>query len=112
MKNPLYDGDPGAWAAYTLTDQLECVRQHIWGSGIGGQSVAVQTTNARITETVKAARIALEAFQEREETLRNAVATSLQQLDELAALWGDEGVFRAARDRLRKALEATKGDQE
>lgn len=41
---------------------------------------------------------------ERHAELRAAVTTSLQQLDELAELWGDEGKFRAARDRLRKAL--------
>jgi hypothetical protein len=30
---------------------------------------------------------------------------TLTQLDELAAVWGDEGVFRRCRDRLRKAVE-------
>lgn len=32
------------------------------------------------------------------------VASVLQMLDELAELWGDEGKFRACRDRLRKLV--------
>lgn len=32
------------------------------------------------------------------------VETALEQLDHLAAVWGDEGVFRRARDRLRGAI--------
>lgn len=38
------------------------------------------------------------------EALRDAVTISLQQLDELAELWGDEGKFRRVRDRMREAL--------
>ena len=37
-------------------------------------------------------------------TLRDEAAAVLAQLDELAAIWGDEGVFRRCRDRLRAAL--------
>lgn len=37
--------------------------------------------------------------------LRDEVAAVLDQLDGLAATWGDEGVFRRCRDRLREALE-------
>ena len=36
--------------------------------------------------------------------LEEAVQTSLNQLDQLAEIWGDEGVFRWCRDRLRSAL--------
>lgn len=38
------------------------------------------------------------------EEARNEVASVLQMLDELAELWGDEGKFRACRDRLRKLV--------
>lgn len=37
-------------------------------------------------------------------TLRSEVDAVLRQLDELATIWGDEGVFRRCRDRLRTAL--------
>ena len=43
-------------------------------------------------------------------SVNSAVANVLQQLDELAELWGDEGKFRRCRDRLRKLLHIrTKG---
>ena len=32
------------------------------------------------------------------------IAAVLKQLDELAQVWGDEGVFRSCRDRLRKLI--------
>lgn len=38
---------------------------------------------------------------------RNEVASVLVMLDELAELWGDEGKFRACRDRLRKIAGGT-----
>lgn len=40
------------------------------------------------------------------EHLQGEVASVLQALDDLARLWGDEGVFRRCRDRLRAALAA------
>lgn len=40
----------------------------------------------------------------RHDHLRDEVQSVLIQLDELATLWGDEGVFRRCRDRLRVAL--------
>ena len=38
------------------------------------------------------------------QTMRKEIASVLQMLDELAELWGDEGKFRACRDRLRKLV--------
>jgi len=38
---------------------------------------------------------------ERLAAFRDEVRTTLAQLDQLAELWGDEGVFRRCRDRLR-----------
>lgn len=43
-------------------------------------------------------------FRDRHAAMRDEVATVLGQLDDLAAVWGDEGVFRRCRDRLRKLL--------
>lgn len=37
-------------------------------------------------------------------SLADEVASVLSKLDELAEVWGDEGVFRRCRDRLRAAL--------
>lgn len=44
--------------------------------------------------------------EEKLEHWRNEVTTTLSQLDGLASVWGDEGVFRRCRDRLRGLLEA------
>ena len=38
------------------------------------------------------------------DSLRKEVESVLGELDHLAEVWGDEGVFRRCRDRLRKAL--------
>ena len=38
--------------------------------------------------------------------LRDEVASVLQLMDGLAEQWGDEGVFRRCRDRLRAAVES------
>jgi hypothetical protein len=38
------------------------------------------------------------------EQMRSEVRSVLEQLDHLAELWGDEGVFRTCRDRLRKLV--------
>jgi hypothetical protein len=46
---------------------------------------------------------------DRYKALVGEVTASLAQLDELARVWGDEGMFHRIRDRLRAALaEATK----
>ena len=38
---------------------------------------------------------------DRNTAIRNEVASVLMLMDELATVWGDEGVFRRCRDRLR-----------
>ncbi|MFO0181046.1 MAG: hypothetical protein ACK517_04590, partial [bacterium] len=37
--------------------------------------------------------------------LKTEVRSVLDQLDHLATVWGDEGVFRRCRERLRKVLD-------
>ena len=39
-----------------------------------------------------------------EKTLRTEAQAVLATLDHLAEVWGDEGVFRRCRDRLRAAI--------
>lgn len=39
------------------------------------------------------------------------VESVLRQLDNLASVWGDEGVFRACRDRLRVAVKKAKSEE-
>lgn len=39
------------------------------------------------------------------QTMQNEVASVLMLMDGLAEQWGDEGVFRRCRDRLRKITE-------
>lgn len=43
----------------------------------------------------------LAACRERLAAFNDEVKTTLSQLDKLAEVWGDEGVFRRCRDRLR-----------
>lgn len=43
----------------------------------------------------------IELVQEQLDEMVNEVASVLMLMDELAAQWGDEGVFRRCRDRLR-----------
>lgn len=45
-----------------------------------------------------------EGFSIRLGDIQNEISSVLQMLDELAELWGDEGKFRACRDRLRKLV--------
>ena len=47
---------------------------------------------------------ALEMAQDASAALASEAESVLDQLDGLASVWGDEGVFRTCRDRLRKAL--------
>lgn len=43
----------------------------------------------------------IDELTERNTAIRNEVASVLMMLDDLATVWGDEGVFRRCRDRLR-----------
>jgi hypothetical protein len=67
----------------TDTVRIECL----------GESRAVTMPAAAWLET-----------RDRHKALVGEVAASLAQLDELARVWGDEGVVRRCRDRLRTAL--------
>ena len=48
-------------------------------------------------------------FRDRYQSTLREVETVLGQLDQLAELWGDEGVFRRCRDRLRALLPRGEG---
>lgn len=48
---------------------------------------------------------AIEGLRESIEATRNEVASVLMLMDGLAEVWGDEGVFRTCRDRLRKLVQ-------
>lgn len=45
------------------------------------------------------------------EAVRNEVASVLMLMDGLAEVWGDEGVFRTCRDRLRKLVGPIPNDE-
>ena len=47
-----------------------------------------------------------ELAEEDNKSLRNEIRVVLERLDELARIWGDEGVFRGCRDRLRALVES------
>jgi hypothetical protein len=56
----------------------------------------------------------LESVLDEIDIIRHEVLCVLSQLDHLAEVWGDEGVFRTCRDRLRNAVSMVKskeGDQ-
>jgi hypothetical protein len=57
------------------------------------------------SETGKLAQEQLSEMQSRVEMLDVEVRSVLGELDHLAEVWGDEGVFRRCRDRLRKVLD-------
>lgn len=44
-------------------------------------------------------------FRDKTYETRNEIASVLELLDNLASVWGDEGVFRRCRDRLRALTE-------
>lgn len=71
-----------AWVHATTLDtvRIECV----------GEARAVTCPGAVWVE-----------IRDRHNAMRGEVVAVLSQLDDLAALWGDEGVFRRCRDRLR-----------
>ena len=73
--------------------------------------LSVELTGASVdkSETGRPVKQQLLELQERVETLESGVKGVLEQLDNLAELWGDEGVFRRCRDRLRKLIEKTEG---
>lgn len=52
----------------------------------------------------------VDGLAQKHDHLADEVASVLVQLDELAATWGDEAVFRRCRDRLRAALKQARGE--
>lgn len=76
-------------SATTLDDiRVECV----------GEARAVRATGGQWVD-----------FRDRYQSTLREVETVLGQLDQLAELWGDEGVFRRCRDRLRALLPRGEG---
>lgn len=57
------------------------------------------------SETGKSVRLRLIETQSSVDLLKTEVRSVLSELDHLAEVWGDEGVFRRCRDRLRKVLD-------
>lgn len=53
----------------------------------------------------KGAELATSEMRSRSDEIHDEVESVLGELDCLANVWGDEGVFRRCRDRLRKLLE-------
>lgn len=60
------------------------------------------------SETGRPIKTQLDDMQWRVEVFEAEVRSVLGELDHLAEVWGDEGVFRRCRDRLRKVLEQCK----
>lgn len=54
----------------------------------------------------------LDRLQAENRRLTDEIESVLQLMDGLAEQWGDEGVFRRCRDRLRSAVESTGGGDE
>lgn len=57
------------------------------------------------SETGKCVRSRLSEMESSVDSLKTEVRSVLSELDHLATVWGDEGVFRRCRDRLRAVLE-------
>jgi hypothetical protein len=57
------------------------------------------------SETGRPVQEQLGQMQSRVEMFEVEVRSVLGELDHLAEVWGDEGVFRRCRDRLRKVLD-------
>lgn len=60
---------------------------------------------AEKSETGRLVQEQLGEMQSRVEMFEVEVRSVLGELDHLAEVWGDEGVFRRCRDRLRKVLD-------
>ena len=60
---------------------------------------------AEKSETGRPVQEQLREMQSRVEMFEVEVRSVLGELDHLAEVWGDEGVFRRCRDRLRKVLD-------
>ena len=56
------------------------------------------------SETARPIKMQLNDMQSRVKMFEVEVKSVLAELDHLAEVWGDEGVFRRCRDRLRKVL--------
>jgi len=60
------------------------------------------------SETGKSVRSRLNEMESNVDWLKIEVQSVLSELDHLAEVWGDEGVFRRCRDRLRAVLDQCK----
>jgi hypothetical protein len=72
--------------------------------------LSFELTGARQGEskTGRPVKERLDDMQSRVEMFEVEVRSVLGELDHLAEVWGDEGVFRRCRDRLRKVLDQCK----
>lgn len=92
-------GDIFAWgardkdAAEAITDELNAV--------LNGLRSALADAAGKAGHYAHEMRAKLEAVEETHADALALVRITLSQLDGLASVWGDEGVFRSCRDRLR-----------
>jgi hypothetical protein len=67
-----------------------------------------EVIQSALNENYRAMRAELDDMQDGIEAMKNEVASVLMLMDELASVWGDEGVFRRCRDRLRALIGSRK----
>lgn len=112
------DGDapPDEWAEWLSQLHDESQWEHHEGRdyrfrfatdlGETGSLTIYRVEDTHPTECMVAEESRFKAEVERSTRLAEEVASVLIQLDGLAEVWGDEGVFRRCRDRLRAAIAA------
>lgn len=67
-----------------------------------------EVIQSALDENYRSMRVEMDDMQDGIEAMKNEVASVLMLMDELASVWGDEGVFRRCRDRLRALIGGTK----
>lgn len=71
---------------------------------VAGVDVLLAAEVKRLREEVVCYEAMKEGFSERLDGIVQEVASVLMLMDNLANVWGDEGVFRRCRDRLRQIV--------
>lgn len=67
-----------------------------------------EVIQSALHENYRSMRAELDDMQDGIEAIQNEVSSVLMLMDELASVWGDEGVYRRCRDRLRALIGRTK----
>lgn len=63
-----------------------------------------EVIQSALDESYRSMRAEMDDMQDGIEAMKTEVASVLMLMDDLAAVWGDEGVFRRCRDRLRATV--------